>query len=286
LVSSSYLPCNIAVPLLNFLVFDYLQYVLRRFVATMDGARIAIRERGYYQKWLRYYLAFARSTACQSAKRAAWRRSSRNWHTRTNRTPSGSRQPGRCGCISTCRAPRSMNPPRRTPDHWRLHLPRELADSRLRRRVFRDRKVSPILGRVKVCAAVVTLQSCPHVVRLADVGLPGLSQASEQIDMVHGFVHRWLAIRSSQHASSYGPTSLSASLRAKYGRGGRIRTADLLVPNQTRCQTALRPDANRRGAPPCYRSIESTPGSSTPSSMCTGNFRGPGGHARLAGAAK
>ena len=34
------------------------------------------------------------------------------------------------------------------------------------------------------------------------------------------------------------------------GRGGGIRTPDLLVPNQTRCQTALRPDIKV-----CYPSI-------------------------------
>ena len=32
----------------------------------------------------------------------------------------------------------------------------------------------------------------------------------------------------------------------KGGRGSRIRTCDLLVPNQTRYQTALCPDGNRR----------------------------------------
>ncbi len=31
---------------------------MRRFVAAMDAARIELRERGYYQKWLRYYLDF------------------------------------------------------------------------------------------------------------------------------------------------------------------------------------------------------------------------------------
>lgn len=31
---------------------------MRRFVAAMDSARIALREQGYYQKWLRYYLDF------------------------------------------------------------------------------------------------------------------------------------------------------------------------------------------------------------------------------------
>ena len=29
---------------------------------------------------------------------------------------------------------------------------------------------------------------------------------------------------------------------AKFNRGGRIRTGDLLVPNQTRYRTALRPE--------------------------------------------
>ena len=91
-----------------------------------------------------------------------------------------------------------------------------------------------VLGRMEVRAFVVALDPCPHVIGQPDVGLPRVRKASEQINMVHGLAQRWLAIRSSQRDSSCGPTSpgvppcyvghtsLSAAMRAKYGRGDEI----------------------------------------------------------------
>jgi hypothetical protein len=99
-----------------------------------------------------------------------------------------------------------------------------------------------VLGGVEVRAFVVAPEARPHVVGKPDVGLLWVREAPEQIDMVHGVVQRWLAILLRQEATEdkcvarsairrtgptslgatpcyVGHTSLSAALRAKYGRG-------------------------------------------------------------------
>ena len=59
----------------------------------------------------------------------------------------------------------------------------------------------PVLGRMEIGALVVALEPRPHVIGQADVGLLGLGQAPQQVDMMHGLAQRWLAMLLRQDAS-------------------------------------------------------------------------------------